>query len=303
MAAGNRVGKAPSAASQTSRVQARAAYAGNRRPAMIVPWWKTRWATIGGLSAAVLIVVVLIVVLASRGGGGINRTPAPSNVLHGVSSISASTFAAVGTGEVANPLHPVTPSKAILRDASGKPVLLYVGGEFCPYCAAERWSMVVTLYRFGTFSNLDIISSSSTDVFANTPTFSFYRSTYTSPYVAFQPVELYDRNSAPLQSLTSAQDKIFTTYDTASSFPFLDFGNQYYTIGASYKNEVLTGEDWNSITQALNNPNSNVTQSIVGTANYMTAAICQINGNKPASVCAAAPIPSIEKTIGKPGGS
>jgi hypothetical protein len=66
---------------------------------------------------------------------------------------------------------------------------------------------------------------------------------------------------------------------------------------------VLLDQDWQSIASLLANPSSPVTQSIVGTANYLTAAICQINGNKPANVCTAAPIPTIEQTIGKPAGS
>jgi hypothetical protein len=121
--------------------------------------------------------------------------------------------------------------------------------------------------------------------------------------VTFQPAEVQDRNQQTLQSMTSVQSKAFDKYNPNGSFPFLDFGNQYIAIGASYQNQILTDQDWHSIAQALNDPNSNVTQSIVGTANYMTAAICQINGNKPANVCTAAPIPAIEKTIGKPAGS
>ena len=288
----------------SNRLQARATYTKNRRRVASLPWWRTRWATFGGPIAAVLVIVVLIVYLSTRGGAsGGNGQPAPVNVLHGVTSVSGSTFSSVGSGEVANPFTAVTPGVPILRDSSGKAIMLYVGAEYCPYCAAERWSMVIALSRFGTFSNLRTITSSSTDVYANTPTFTFYKSSYTSPYLTFQPVEVEDRNQAPLQTMTSAQSTLFNKYNSNGSFPFLDFGNQYIAIGASYSNTVLTGEDWNSITQALNNPTSNVTQSIVGTANYMTAAICQINGNKPASVCAAAPIPSLEKIIGKPAGS
>jgi hypothetical protein len=268
-----------------------------------VPWWKTRWAIFGGPIAAVLVIIVLIVYMGTRGGTTGATKPVPADVLHGVTTVSDSTFAKVETGEVPNPFTAVTPGVPILRDSSGKPILLYVGAEYCPYCAAERWSMVVALSRFGTFSNLHITSSSSTDVFANTPTFTFYKSTYTSPYVNFQPVEMQDRNQQPLQSMTSAQSKLFSKYNPDGSFPFLDFGNQYIAIGASYQNSVLSDEDWHTIAQALNNPDSNVTQSIVGTANYITAAICQINGNKPANVCTAAPIPAIEKTIGKPAGS
>ena len=38
-----------------------------------------------------------------------------------------------------------------------------MGAEYCPYCAAERWSMIVALGRFGTFSGLQTMRSSSTD--------------------------------------------------------------------------------------------------------------------------------------------
>ena len=43
--------------------------------------------------------------------------------------------------------------------ADGKPEVLYVGAEYCPFCAAERWPVVVALSRFGTWSGL-----SATDV-------------------------------------------------------------------------------------------------------------------------------------------
>jgi thiol-disulfide isomerase/thioredoxin len=246
---------------------------------------------------------VILIIAANRGGTTVsNGQPAPVAVLHGVTTVSDKTFATVGTGDVQNPFTSVSPGVAILRDSAGKPIMLYVGAEYCPYCAAERWSMVVALSRFGSFSNLHVISSSSTDAYPNTPTFTFYKSTYTSPYLEFQPVEVQDRTGNALQSMTSAQSKLFSKYNANGSFPFIDFGNQYIAIGASYQNTVLTDQDWNSIAAQLDDPNSKVTQSIVGTANYMTAAICQLTGNQPAKVCTAAPIPTIEKTIGAPAG-
>jgi hypothetical protein len=300
----------PSTTTSSTRIQARAAYTKNRRRIAPVPWWKTSWAVIGGPIVAVLLIIGIFVYVATHGGtsSSTNRQPVPVAVLHGVTSVGSSTFASVGTGEVPNPFTATGvsssfPKVPILRDSSGKPIFLYVGAEYCPYCAAERWAMVVALSRFGTFSNLHTISSSSTDVYPNTPTFTFYKSTFTSPYIDFQPVEVQDRGGNPLETMSTAQSLLFNKYNTSQSYPFLDFGNQYIAIGASYQNNVLTDQDWQSIAQLLNNPNSPVTQSIVGTANYMTAAICQITGNKPANVCAAAPIPAIEKTIGKPAGS
>ena len=43
---------------------------------------------------------------------------------------------------------------------NNKPEILYIGAEYCPFCAAERWSMIIALSRFGTFSNLHFMTSS-----------------------------------------------------------------------------------------------------------------------------------------------
>ena len=33
---------------------------------------------------------------------------------------------------------------------AGLPEMLYMGAEYCPFCAAERWAMVMALSKFGT---------------------------------------------------------------------------------------------------------------------------------------------------------
>ena len=40
-----------------------------------------------------------------------------------------------------------------------------------------------------------------------------------------------------------------------------------------------------------------VARAVDGEANYITASICKMTGNKPASVCAAAPITAIESRL------
>ena len=50
---------------------------------------------------------------------------------------------------------------------------------------------------------------------------------------------------------------------------------------------VLGGLDQADIASRLQNPKDPVTTDIVGTANYLTAGICAITGQKPASVCSA----------------
>ena len=59
--------------------------------------------------------------------------------------------------------------------------MIFVGAEYCPYCAAERWSMIMALSRFGTFTGLKEMSSESNDVDPDTSTFTFVDSSYTQP--------------------------------------------------------------------------------------------------------------------------
>ena len=56
----------------------------------------------------------------------------------------------IAAGGVTDPLEPVTGCPAALTGPSGSPELFYYGAEYCPYCAAERWSVVIALSRFGT---------------------------------------------------------------------------------------------------------------------------------------------------------
>ena len=44
--------------------------------------------------------------------------------------------------------------------ASGPAQILFVGAEYCPFCAAERWPLVVALARFGRFPVLHDAASS-----------------------------------------------------------------------------------------------------------------------------------------------
>src|ERR1700722_14197678 len=112
---------------------------------------------------------------------------------------------AKAAADAASPLVPTKGTNAILT-SGGKPEIVYVGAEYCPYCAAERWALTAALSRFGTFSNLHYIHSSSTDVYPSTPTLTFYKSTYTSKYVDFQPVEIQGTTEGKaLQTPTAEQ--------------------------------------------------------------------------------------------------
>jgi hypothetical protein len=132
--------------------------------------------------------------------------------------------------------------------SGGKPEIFYVGAEYCPYCATERWPLAVALSRFGTCSSLHGIYSSGTDVYPGQPTLTFFGSSFASRYLVFTPVETTTENpDIPLQSPTAAQQVLRSRYDAppyvpagdAGPIPFIDLGDQLLIHGAQYDPQVL----------------------------------------------------------------
>jgi hypothetical protein len=258
----------------------------------------------GGSVLAVIAIVVGLIIAKNVGSSsptaGAAATAADvSQVSRQITTVPASTLDAVGAGSGVSPLIPTQGNPATLT-SDGKPEILYVGAEYCPYCAAERWAMVVALSRFGTFSNLNLIHSSGSDVYPNTPTLSFYKSSYTSQYLTFQPVEWYSDTPAAtkgtyktLQKPSTAQMALFTKYDAppytqsnaSGSFPFVDIGNKYLVVGAQYVPSNLAGLTWKQVAADIRTPGNSVAKEIDGAANSITAAICKAVPNAPASVC------------------
>jgi hypothetical protein len=258
---------------------------------------------------AVIAVVVAFVLASSNGGSSGstsgNTAPAPTgsavtSVLGQLTSVPAATLDQVGAGTTA--ANPTSITGAALT-SGGKPEVLYIGAEYCPYCAAERWAMIVALNRFGTFSGLAPIRSAAKDGGGNaepfplTPTWTFAKSSYTSSFVTFTPVEGYtnipDKATGfytVLQPPTAAQQALLNKYDAANqgAIPFIDYGNRYVSVGASYNPGILSGLTWAQIADDLHDPSSTVAKSVLGTANFATAAICSLTNNQPASACTSA---------------
>jgi len=178
--------------------------------------------------------------------------------------------------------------------------------------------MIQALSRFGTFSGLSTVHSASVngagqaEPYPNTPTFTFHGSTYTSKYLTFTPVETQtnvpDKSNGgytALETPTKEQSALLAKYDvppyvpsgSQGAIPFIYFGGKYIIAGASYNPQVLAGLSWSKIaSEVKNNPNSDVAKAVVGTANYITAAICKMTGNQPASACTST-IQSLESSL------
>lgn len=172
-----------------------------------------------------------------------------------------------------------------------KPTVLYMGADFCPYCAAIRWPLVLALMRFGHFSNLSYMRSAHDDVYADTVTFSFHGAQYESKYITFEAVELQDREGNRLGTPTRRQIEIFREFDTKpytrypGAIPFLYLNGEYMQSGAPFSPGILKGMSWKDVANKLQKTKSPVAQTILGVTNLYTAAICKLTDGQPARVC------------------
>jgi thiol-disulfide isomerase/thioredoxin len=270
---------------------------------------RNRVLIISGVTVVIIAVVLAFVVVklnskSAASASGVSNGPtgaALSSVVTDTTSVPASTLDKVGAGSGVSAL-PVTLKGGSPLTSGGKPEVLYMGAEYCPYCAAERWAMVVALSRFGTFSGLSTVHSgnNSGEPYPNTPTWTFLHATYTSKYLVFSHVEMQTNiptsggtSYTTLQTPTSAQQALLAKYDAPpyvpsadnGAIPFIDLGNEYMISGASYSPQVLQGKSWSQIATALQDPTSPIAEAVDGTANYLTATICKLTGNQPATAC------------------
>ncbi|HZS15830.1 MAG TPA: DUF929 family protein [Candidatus Dormibacteraeota bacterium] len=260
----------------------------------------TLWAVSGVLTVVVAVVTILGVMGARSGGADAqtsNTTTPGTTLMQRVSQVDPAVLSAVGSAGLPSTFASLKGAPA-LTGASGRPEMLYIGADYCPYCAAQRWSLVVALSRFGSFDSLALTRSSSSDVYPDTATFSFSGAHYTSPYLDFVAVETADRTGNPKEQPTAAQRQLLTTYDAppyvpasaAGGIPWVDVGGRYAMVSSGFTPQILAGLDWNAIAGKLSDPKDLVTQGIVGNANNITAAICKVTGMQPAAVCGAAPV-------------
>jgi thiol-disulfide isomerase/thioredoxin len=246
-------------------------------------------------SVAVVIALVATLIAVKLGQSPARSAPAraastgtTAQVQQQVTSVPLATFNQVGAG-TATGLQAVTGQPALTAD--GKPEVLYMGGEYCPFCAAERWALAAAVSRFGTLSGLSLIHSSPSDAYASTPTLAFAKAQYSSRYLAFIPVEWFGEGADPstpfghvyLQQPTAQQQALFARYGGAS-IPFVDIGNRYFLPQVQYIPSVLAGLSWAQVAAAVHNPSSAAAKDIDGAANVITAAICTLTHGQPGGV-------------------
>lgn len=254
-----------------------------------------------GILVAVVVVIAFSALSTSPTVSADNGKPIPASIVTELTTIPASTWNPVGIQQSTQP--------AVARPmALHAPTVLYIGGEYCPFCAATRWALTIALSRFGSFSGLKYMHSSPTDVFPNTPTMSYRGATYHSRYISAQLVEEYNRQGVPVQRLTAYQAAMLKRYDVppyvpattqAGTYPipFILIGGHYLWISAPYSPGVLTGASWSAILGDVHSGQGAIADAILANANEFTAAICRSDGNRPASVCDQSSISTAESIL------
>ena len=252
--------------------------------------------------AVVLVATLVVVTLQDRTRTPLSRpkaSPAPTAVVALTTDVAQGTIDTVGRGTATTAPIPVHGAGGLSQD--GRPEVVFVTSEFCPYCAAEAWPLVVALARFGRFSHLGQAQSSPHEVFGDTGTFSFFGTTYASPYLAFSATVEYGNETQPggafigLDELSPSARKLMARLDAGSyagaqdvlagTMPFLDIANRYLVLGSQYSPAVIAGSSIQGTASSLSNARSTTTQAIVGAANELTAALCAITNDRPGSVC------------------
>jgi thiol-disulfide isomerase/thioredoxin len=259
------------------------------------------WPMVIGVLVIVLVAVGIFIYIASNQHS--STATATPNVQKTLTSLDPQLYSTVGAGSTAsavkNTFVATTGSPLVLQGSGGKPEFFYMGAEYCPYCAAQRWGIITALSRFGSFSTLTAINASEGSV----PTYTFKGSKYTSKYIDFVPTEVFDNNQAALDKLSAAQQQIVSKYDgppyfqSSGSFPFISIANQRVANGAFYDYNLLIGHTHADIVNQIQDASTSISQGVIGTANYLTAAICSVTHNQPANVCQEGAVPGLQQSL------
>ena len=203
-----------------------------------------------------ILVVIAAIILLSIGGYISYQTPNGSTAKLNMELRSLRPSPMMGA--TAN----LTAVNGTLWSVDGKPVVFFVGGEFCPFCAAESWPVAAFLSHYGSFTRVDFITSSEGSISA----ISFYGTSYTSPSIYFIGLEIAGQNRQPLQGMIPYEQLIFNEYDPQHTVPFLDIANQYVLIGSQVPPSLLSGMSQQQILAAIGS--NSTLSSYMGNAEY-----------------------------------
>jgi len=157
----------------------------------------------------------------------------------------------------------------------GKLQVFFMGAEYCPFCAAERWAVVRALQRYGQWNGLkQTISAARDEPFLNLPTFDFTEATYASSQIEFVARELKNREFKPLQKLTKAEEKLVRKYNPEMEIPFVLVAGRFMQIGAGFSPKIFIGHTFRQTETELKKIESEIRKTIDAEGNIIAALLC-----------------------------
>lgn len=269
------------AARRAPRAAAKSRRPGRRTPR---PWWA--WGAVGGAGLAFLGIAFLL--------------------LHGAAPAEPTVTESSKSAPVAGPADAAS-LQAIKKISSrplldgGRPVVFFMGGQFCPFCAADRWSFVKATSRFGTWTGLrSLHSKEGTDGFASLPTYDLTQAAFQSDLLSIRVREVADVNGNPLQSLQPDEQQLVNQYDPGGAIPFTVVGGSMgeYKVDLAYSPGLIQGISFDSLRAAVDgDAKTPAAEAINGSADALTALICKLTGGGPDSVCSTGYIQGLVKQI------
>ncbi len=271
------------------------------------------WWAVVIISIAVVVLVIYALTRSTEQEDVAHPAATDPGVVSALASVPRATFDTVGT--TPPPSVAMVPPTVVkdqpLLTAGGKPEVLYVGSDFCPFCAAERWPLIVALSRFGHFGTLHNMQSAPLSAFPSIQTFTFTDTSYSSPYVTLTGVELYsdgtdaDGAYTRIASLTAPQQALIDRYRSAGStgtlpgsYPFVDIGNKTVVSAAAFSPALLVHLSQATIAGNLAAAQGPAGQAIVAAANQLSAGICLATDQQPVRVCSTRGVRSASLSLG-----
>lgn len=209
-------------------------------------------------------------------------------------------------------LHAIRPSdRATLAEEGAwqhqKHTLLFIGAGFCPYCAAMRWPVALTLLRFGQLDRLTLTRSSAHDVDPNTPTFGFRQARFTASRnsLDFRSLELMNRQRQIDQIPTPAERALMQWLDRppytrfANGIPMIVVGDRMVLLGAPVPPALFKGTDWHQVITVLSSGHGPLWKAVMAETNALTKAVCAITGEQPSRICKAPAVVQSSRAVSR----
>jgi thiol-disulfide isomerase/thioredoxin len=249
----------------------------------------------GALALVALAIAVVAVVFLARGGDSGEATASSG------AAAGTATAPATGSADAEAALGQIRRQTAEPLLDAGKPAVFFMGAQWCPYCASERWALVEATSHFGKWEGLgELRSRPGQGNYPSLPTYDLAGATYTSDYISLRHKEVATVDGDPLQKLGGLETELVDDYDKAGSIPFLFASGPdgRYTVELAYSPALLEGQSFAALREGVAaGAATPAVDAIGGEADAITALLCRLDGGQPARVCGQAAIAGLGRGL------